>query len=316
MKRIVVTGAAGSVGSALVKHLLSEGNLVCALDQNEEGLFNLTNSINENCKQNFRPFLGDIRDKERLVRAFEEAKTIYHCAAYKHVHLCEYNAFEAVKTNINGTQNIIDASIEAKVEDVVLTSSDKAVNPSSAMGSTKLVAEKLFCAASQWSKTKFCSVRFGNVWNTSGSVAQIWKKQYQKDGEITLTTPDMTRFFISMKEAIDICIYGSEHGKSGDIIIGSMKSLRLGDLVKKLQDHNKNLKIKVTGIKEGEKLYEELCSETEQTKIEFDGKYYVIKEKINKGLSDSDLKSSKYRSDNKMYFDESLLNNAYSSIIS
>ena len=164
-KRVLITGACGSVGSALVRRFLDEGSTVCAFDQNEDGLFKLDQEFDDKTQQ-LRLFLGDIRDKERLELAMEDVDTVFHCAALKHVYLSEYNPFEAMQTNIVGTHNVIQAAILANVDRVVLTSSDKSVNPTSTMGATKLLGERLVTAANNYAgkhTTKFASVRFGNV---------------------------------------------------------------------------------------------------------------------------------------------------------
>ena len=181
MKRVLVTGAGGSIGSALVKRLLADGHVVCAFDNNEDALFHLNKSYSsEDEKRRLKIFLGDVRDTNRLSQAMAEVNDVYHCAALKHVELCEYNPFEALKTNIEGTNNIIKAALDAGANKVLITSSDKAVNPSSTMGASKLFSEKLIISANNYTGSKdirFGCVRFGNVWDTNGSVGQIFKTQ-------------------------------------------------------------------------------------------------------------------------------------------
>ena len=180
MKRILVTGACGSIGKALVTRLLEDGNTVCAFDNNEDGLFHLSKECNL-YTSSLKIFIGDVRDIKRLQQAMDGVDEVYHCAALKHVELSEYNPFEALKTNVNGTNNVINAAIDEGVKKVLVTSSDKAVNPSSTMGTTKLLAEKLAISANNYSGSKdirFGCVRFGNVWNTNGLLVPFSKIRF------------------------------------------------------------------------------------------------------------------------------------------
>lgn len=273
-KVIVVTGACGSIGSNLTKRLLEMGCEVRAFDQSEDGLFHLDQNLKN---KNLKLFLGTIREQDRLDRAFENADIVFHCAALKHVYLSEYNPFEAMKSNIDGVNNVINSAIKNNVRKVIFTSSDKAVNPSSTMGATKLLGERLITTANHFSgkhKTKFSSVRFGNVFDTNGSVVQIFKKQISEDKPLTITSPDMTRFFISMKHAIDLCLYAEEHMIGGEIFVKSMGSFLIKDLAYVLSNKNDNTRI--IGCKPGEKLYEELVTETESTRTITVDDYYVL----------------------------------------
>jgi len=166
---VLVTGAAGTIGSALAERLsLSKAAAIRLLDNNETGLFDLERELHS---RKIRTFVGDIRDKERLTRAFEGVDVVFHCAALKHVPLCEYNPFEAAKTNVFGTQNVIEAALDKEIGSVVLISTDKTVNPSNVMGATKLVAERLIIAANEYKgkhMTKFSCARFGNVLDSRG----------------------------------------------------------------------------------------------------------------------------------------------------
>ena len=170
--RFLVTGGCGSIGSGIVFYLLEKGHTVCSLDNNEEALFNQWQKASKKEWQS-KPFLGDIRDKKRLEYALKGITHVIHCAALKHVELSEYNPFEAYKSNIQGTNNLVEAAIESGVSKFITTSSDKAVNPTSTMGATKLLAERITIAANCYKGSKdvkFSCVRFGNVWNTSGLV--------------------------------------------------------------------------------------------------------------------------------------------------
>jgi len=310
MDRILVTGAAGSIGSALVNRLLELGFSVCLFDNSEEGLFKLRKSIKVCHAPNVRFFLGDIRDRERLMRAFNGVTTVFHCAAYKHVEICEYNAFEAVQTNVIGTQNVIDAALVQRVSNVVFASSDKAVNPTSTMGSTKMLAERLITSAASWqgnTSTVFTAVRFGNVWNSSGSVSTVWKKQICS-GYITLTDPRMSRFVITFDEAIDLCLFASRYPVSGSIIVKSMGSVNMGDLANTVCKSLPNVQIRLTGAIAGEKLYEELLTEQESLMASLDQGYYIIKSNSSFGsVSTPALSVPPLRSDNDECQSESLL---------
>mgnify|MGYP001311644840 FL=1 len=277
MERILVTGAAGTVGSELTKRLLSQGKLVCSLDNSEDALFKLEQSLVKH-KKNFRPFLGDIRDYERLISSTQGVDTIYHCAALKHVELGEYNTEEIVKTNINGTKNIIKAAIKNKVKKFILTSSDKAVNPSSTMGTSKLMGEKLTLSANNHvgdSPTKLSIVRFGNILNSNGSVLTIFKDLNRRGIPLTITDEKMTRYFLSKEEAIDLCLFCEKNMAGGEIFLSEMKAFKVIDLAKAI--YGKDLKYTVTGIKVGEKLFEELVSEVEMERaVIFKNKIVIL----------------------------------------
>ena len=286
MKRILITGAAGSIGSALTYDLLQNknGGIVCALDSSEDGLFRLRqNARSLGIDENLRDFLGDIRDLERIKFAMDSCTEVYHCAALKHVHLSEYNPFEAIRTNIDGTNNIVQAALEGSVEKAIITSSDKAVNPTSMMGSTKLVAEKLFIAANKYSVSKnkrFGVVRFGNVWNSNGSVGRIFLEQLKNGKDLTITDVNMTRFFITMDNAIQLCKYSISHMIGGEIFTRSMGSASIKDIANEFIKSNKDLKCKIIGPKVGEKLYEELFTELESLRTIYkDETYITIPEK-------------------------------------
>ena len=276
-KRILVTGACGSIGSALVERLLDEGAIVCALDQSEDGLFRLDQKFRDR-HANLRLFLGDVRDRDRLDLAMEGVDTVFHCAALKHVYLSEYNPFEAMQTNIVGTHNIIQSAIAAKVGRVILTSSDKSVNPSSTMGATKLLGERLVTAANNFTgkhKTRFSSVRFGNVINTNGSVLQIFKAQLEQGVPLTITSLGMTRFFLSMSQAVDLCIDVSEQMVGGEIFVKNMGSCDILSLARAISKGNEFQTTEI-GLKPGEKLYEELLTDSEAPRTVIDGSTYIV----------------------------------------
>ena len=302
MKRILVTGACGSIGKALVFRLLNDGNKVCAFDNNEDGLFHLSKEINL-CKSGskLKVFVGDIRDLSRLEQAMEGVEEVYHCAALKHVELSEYNPFEALKANVNGTNNIIEAAIKCNVKKVLVTSSDKAVNPSSTMGTTKLLAEKLTISANNFSGSndiRFGCVRFGNVWNTNGSVGPIFKNQILSDNDITLTDASMTRFFVSKDDAVSLCIDSCNSLIGGEIFISDMGATSIGLIAEEFKTYNSKINILQTGSKAGEKLYEELFTDVESTRtFKYLNMYVILPDSLEKN-------SQKYIDLQKFYSNE------------
>lgn len=195
-KNVLVTGGCGSIGSHLVTEILEQDpSVVRVLDNNEEGLFGLQQKLGAEAP--VRYLLGDVRDQDRLELAMEDIDVVFHAAALKHVTLNEYNPFETVQTNVQGTQNLIQAALEEEVESVVAISTDKASNPTSVMGATKLLSERLIIAANTYKgsrDTRFGCVRFGNVLGSSGSVVPIFIDQIREGGPVTVTDPDMTRF--------------------------------------------------------------------------------------------------------------------------
>ena len=276
--RILVTGACGSIGSEMVERLLAKGHTVCAFDQSENGLFKLDQNFNPIYGGNLKLFIGSVRDIDRLTRAFENVDVVFHCAALKHVYLSEYNPFEAVKTNIFGVNNVINAAIKANVSRIVFTSSDKAVNPSSTMGATKLLGERLMTAANHYMgkhKARFASVRFGNVLNTNGSVLHIFKKQIDNNLPLTITSKDMSRFFISMGQALDLCLYAANEMNGGEIYVTNMGCCNIMSLAKAVSNEKK-FDYNIIGHKPGEKPYEELVTEVEAKRTVFKNDYYII----------------------------------------
>ncbi len=283
-KKILVTGGAGSIGSQIVHDLLKfeSPGVVRVLDVNESQLFNLQNELEE--FKNVRFLLGDIRDKNRLIRAMEGIDYVFHTAAYKHVLFCEYNPFEAVKTNVMGIQNLIDVCLDYKVKKVIFTSSDKAVNPCNTMGATKLLCERLMISANYYGAEKsiFASVRFGNVMDTRGSVIPLFRKQIQMGGPLTITNPEMTRFMMSKSDAVQLTFKSMELSRGGEIFIFKMPVLRITDiadvLIKRLSP-GKKIDIKIIGNKPGESLYEELMTEEEAGRaFETDNMFIVLPE--------------------------------------
>jgi len=271
-KTLLVTGGAGSIGSEIVRKVIEyEPKVVRVLDNNETGLLELDQELRS---ENLRLFVGDIRDIQRCKRAVENVDIVFHAAALKHVHLCEYNPFEAVKTNVLGTQNIIEVAMAEEVEKLITISTDKATNPTNVMGATKLLAERLTISANFYKgkrRSIFSCVRFGNVMSSRGSVIPLFKKQIKSGGPVTVTDPNMTRFIMSISEAVTFILRCAEMSKGAEIFILKMPAIKIMDLAEVLIDElaPKNgydpgkMKIEFIGGRPGEKLYEELLSENE-----------------------------------------------------
>jgi len=270
-KLIFITGAAGTVGKELTKQLLKyKPSEIRLLDNNETEIFFLMEKYRNSPV--VKCFLGDIRDKDRLRRITKGVDIIFHTAAFKHVILSEYHPFDVIQTNILATQNIIEAALEANVEKVIFTSSDKAVNPTNVMGASKLMCEKLITAANTLTygnKTIFASVRFGNVIGSRGSVVPVFIKQIKAGGPVTVTDKRMTRFIMTIEEATNLVLKTSLLAKGGEVFITKMPVMRIMDLAEVMIDilapkyGYANIEIKEIGAKPGEKLYEELMTEEE-----------------------------------------------------
>ena len=276
-KTILITGGTGSLGRELVREILKhDPKVVRVFDVDETEQFEFHHELKEH-EDTVRFLLGDVRDRERLIHATKEIDIIFHTAALKHVMACEYNPFEAVKTNILGIQNVIDAAITNNVEKIIFTSSDKAVNPSNTMGATKLLAERLMTAANYYKgrvKCTFSSVRFGNVMGSRGSVIPLFKQQIKSGGPVTITDPEMTRFMMSMSQAVELVFRSAELAQGGEVFIFKMPTVNIMDLAEVLVEElapqyghkAKNIDIKIIGTKPGEKMYEELMTEDEATR--------------------------------------------------
>jgi len=269
-KRILVTGGTGSIGSAIVKGLLEYNpKYIRIYSRDETKQFELEHELNAGSKLRF--LIGDIRDKERLNLAMEDIDIVFHAAALKHVSACERNPFEAVKTNVQGTQNVIDCAFANKVEKVIGISTDKATNPTNVMGCTKLLAEKIMFATSFYKghkKTKFCFVRFGNILGSRGSVVPLLKNQIKEGGPVTITDPKMTRFFMTISQAVDLVLEATKLMRDREIFVLKMPSVNIKDLAKALieseQAENNStdkIGIKIIGKKDGERMHERLLTQ-------------------------------------------------------
>lgn len=286
-KTILVTGACGTVGGELVRQLLEECRVkeLIGIDNNESELFFLDQRYLKYDHAHFA--LGDVRDKDKMIRRMRGVDIVFHAAALKHVILCERSPFDAVQTNINGMQNIISAACENKVKKVIFTSSDKAVNPTNVMGTSKLMGERLITAANSNLRgldTVFSSTRFGNVLGSRGSVIPVFRKQISRGGPVTVTDPAMTRFIMSIQDAVRLVVDSASLAKGGEVFITKMPVLRIMDLAEVMIEElgsefgydPADIEIVVTGVKPGEKMYEELMSEEETRRtLELD-RYFAV----------------------------------------
>jgi len=265
-KKILITGGTGSLGQALTKRLLEmKVDTIRIFSRNEEKQIQMESQFNDN---RLRFFLGDINDFERLKRALEDIDIVFHTAALKHVPKIEYNPFEAIKTNIIGSQNVINACLHENVGKVIAISTDKAVSPLNTYGATKLLMEKLFVTANNYADpekhvTRFISVRYGNVFGSSGSVIPLFIEQIKKNKKITITDPKMTRFSITMNEALDFILNAANSGKGSEIFVPKMRAYNIMDLKDAFSELFENVNEEIIGIRPGEKLHEVLISEDE-----------------------------------------------------
>lgn len=274
-KVVLITGAAGSIGSGLARQVARyRPSLLVALDQAESPIYELENDLRAEFPDlRLEVVVGDIRRGERMKKLFDtfRPKIVFHAAAYKHVPLMENNPAEAVFTNVMGTKIVVDLSLKFDVETFVMISTDKAVNPTSVMGGSKRIAE-LYCrSSSERGQTRFVITRFGNVLGSSGSVIPLFKKQIEAGGPVTVTDPEVTRYFMTIPEACSLVLEAGTMGKGGEIFVFDMgESVKILDLAKQMirlsgLQINEDIHIKITGLRPGEKLYEELLADEENT---------------------------------------------------
>ena len=278
-KTIVITGGTGSFGQHVAK-LFAKQNVgeirIFSRDEKkqEEMRVELNNS-------RFKFYIGDVRDYESIHQALRGVHFVYHAAALKQVPSCEFYPLEAVKTNILGAENVINAAVANNVERVVVLSTDKAVYPINAMGQTKALMEKVMVAKARMlnsSETTLCATRYGNVMASRGSVIPLFVSQIKAGIPITVTDPMMTRFLMSLDDSIDLVLHAFQHAKQGDIFVQKTPASTIGDLVQALQEifNCQNKQVHVIGTRHGEKLYESLISREEIARVEDMGRYYRI----------------------------------------
>ena len=276
-KILLITGGTGSFGTAVLNRFLNTDHFkeIRIFSRDEKKQDDMRN-VYKNDKLKF--YIGDVRDSSSVEKAMRGVDYVFHAAALKQVPSCEFFPMEAVKTNVIGTQNVIDAAVKYEVEKVICLSTDKAAYPINAMGVSKAMMEKVAVAASRnLEKTTVCLTRYGNVMASRGSVIPLFVKQIKRGENITITDPNMTRFLMSLEEAVDLVLFAFEHGNSGDLFVNKAPAGTIGDLAQALMEMFKtNTSIKIIGTRHGEKLYETLCTREEMVKAEDMGDFYRI----------------------------------------
>jgi UDP-N-acetylglucosamine 4,6-dehydratase/5-epimerase len=279
-KTVLITGGTGSLGQALTKRLLnSKVKSIRIISRNENKQIEMESKFSDT---RLRFFIGDIRDLPRLYRAFDGTDIVFHAAALKHVPVIEYNPFEGIKTNVIGSQNVIDACLHQKISIATCVSTDKAVSPLNTYGATKLLMEKLFVGAnpywnSEEQKTKFISLRYGNVLGSSGSVVPKFIKQIKEKQKITITDPNMTRFSLTMNEALDFILESTFTGKSSEVFVPKLRAYSIMDLKDALMELLGKTDEEIISIRPGEKLHETLINIDElRYTWEYENKYIIF----------------------------------------
>ena len=289
-KKILITGGTGSLGRALTKKLLAEKvNQITIFSRNENKQVTMQSEFSDN---RLKFLIGDIRDLSRLQRALEGIDIVFHAAALKHVPIVEHNPLEAINTNVIGSRNVLEASISENVDVVVGVGTDKAVSPLNTYGVTKLLMEKLFTTASNYldiekHKTKFISLRYGNVLGSSGSVIPKFIQQIKSKQKITITDPEMTRFSITMDEALDFILDSAMSGKGSEVFIPKLRAYKIDDVKTALQELISNTGDERIPVRQGDKFHETLINPDEmRTTLESESKYIILPKEI----SDEEIK--------------------------
>lgn len=278
-KTLLITGGTGSFGHAVLHRFLHTDHFdeIRIFSRDEKKQDDMRNQLKSD-KLKF--YIGDVRDFHSVERAMHGVDYVFHAAALKQVPSCEFFPIEATKTNVFGTQNVIDAAVANNVTKVICLSTDKAAYPINAMGISKALMEKVAIAASRTIKnntTTVCLTRYGNVMASRGSVIPLFLKQIQSGKDITITDPSMTRFLMSLEEAVELVLFAFEHGNQGDLFVNKAPAGTIGDLATALKELcNADNEIKIIGTRHGEKLYETLCTREEMIKAEDMGDFYRI----------------------------------------
>ena len=265
-KKVLITGGTGSLGQALTARILnSDVEQIRILSRNEFKQVSMESELQD---ERLRFLIGDVRDKDRLVRALDDVDIVFHAAALKHVPKVEYNPFEAIKTNVQGSQNVIDACLENDVQKAICIGTDKAVSPLNTYGATKLLMEKLFITAKRYSNqkkhpTKFFAVRYGNVFGSSGSVIPKFIEQINNNEKITITDPTMTRFSITMNQALDFILKATQKGHGAEVFIPKLKAYSLQQIHNILSNLTNAKDHEIIGMRTGEKQHELLINSDE-----------------------------------------------------
>ena len=265
-KKVLITGGTGSLGQALTKRILnSDVEQIRILSRNEFKQISMETKLPD---ERLRFLIGDVRDKDRLIRALDDVDIVFHAAALKHVPKVEYNPFEAIKTNVQGSQNVIDACLENDVQKAICIGTDKAVSPLNTYGATKLLMEKLFITAKRYSNqkkhpTKFFAVRYGNVFGSSGSVIPKFIEQINNNKKITITDPTMTRFSITMNQALDFILKATQKGHGAEVFIPKLKAYSLQQIHNILSNLTNAKDHEIIGMRTGEKQHELLINSDE-----------------------------------------------------
>jgi UDP-N-acetylglucosamine 4,6-dehydratase len=278
-KSILITGGTGSLGKALTAHILKNHPDIKRLvifSRDEQKQFEMEQEFPHRIYPQIRYFIGDVRDQERLERAFTDIDYVIHAAAMKHVHIAEYNPDECVKTNVGGAENVIKAALKTNVENVVALSTDKACAPINLYGATKLTSDKLFVAANNIKgkrNIKFSVVRYGNVMGSNGSVIPFFIKKKKQDGILPITVETMTRFNITLQGGVDMVMHALQHAWGGEIFVPKIPSYKITDVAQAI---GPDCEKPVIGIRPGEKIHEEMITSSDSFFTYDLGKYYAI----------------------------------------
>lgn len=287
---LMITGGTGSFGNAVLSRFLSTNvREIRIFSRDEKKQEDMRIALNDS-KLKF--YIGDVRDQDSIREALHGVDYVFHAAALKQVPSCEFYPMEAVRTNVLGTENVLNAAISNRVKRVVILSTDKAVYPINAMGLSKAMMEKLMVAKSRMrldGETVLCATRYGNVMASRGSVIPLFVSQIKEGQPLTVTDPNMTRFLMSLEDSVDLVLHAFEHGSQGDIFVQKAPASTVGDLAQALKDiFQSDNPIRIIGTRHGEKLYESLLSREEMAKSEDMGRYYRIP------MDDRDLNYNKY----------------------